>query len=425
MSSVNFDKYERIPNKEVIYRFKNMVDFQDFIEDTIPKLTSNAKTFNETSLNKNMMETKAQDLSKYGTSDVLSIMQRKTSFLFPNELNNFLQQVRSQVIKTDIVDIDQKKQIQFTERDIGIFSFDLASLGLIRIYEYYSPLLKTIVDSDDVRSDLLPNGEYRFYHVKVPFVPRHICKWDDSFGEYYSPILKRPIPKKELEFSADLTAYFPERKEIPQHDVERIQKMDEDGNPMFGSTFKKVFIHTPKINKSIPRIDLIINASYHWGVDARNQMIWNAMPAIAVAEKLNRSNIPFRLIASYPVEFKSNKKIYPFVVLKEDGEPLDINAISIMISDGRQFRYETFKGFITIAQDAGFSDYVDIPSLGFPITNATEIKSRYMEYLETRPNQNDIESSKNPASKIFFNNVLTERDAINEYDRVIDLISQI
>lgn len=134
----------------------------------------------------------------YGTTDTSWKSQPISTFLFNNELDTFLQSFRNQTVNVDIIDIDQQKAIKFTEKEIGIFSFDLASLGLIKVFEFFSPLLDKIVNPDFIRSYKNDKGELVFYHVYTPYVPKHICKYDIDKNGYYSNILKRNINKSEL-----------------------------------------------------------------------------------------------------------------------------------------------------------------------------------------------------------------------------------
>ncbi len=217
---------------------------------------------------------------------------------------------------------------------------------------------------------------------------------------------------------------MPEKPKIEKHEVERRQKVDKKGNKVFSSTFKKSFIYIPKVTTQLPRIDLIINASYGWSVSAVDQMIWSSMAAISIAEKLSASNVDFRIYASYPVKVNNNKKVYTFVKIKDSGEPLNINGIAILTSDGRQFRYQQFKGFITTAADAGYGS--DIPmSIGTPIINEGDIKNAFIEYLKRTKDFDSDDAAVFDNSKIVFGQSLNRQAAVDKYNQVVQQISNV
>ncbi len=369
--------------------------------------------------------------SWYGTTDTSWASQPISTFQFNNELDSFLQSFRSQTINVDVIDIDQQKAIKFTEKEIGVFSFDLASLGLIKVYDYYSPLLKEIVKPDLVRSYRNENGELIFYHVYSPYVPKHICNYNGRTNGYYSEILKRNVNKTDLVEEIDdnnIYFVFPERKEIPQHDVERKQKIGENGKPKYATTFKKCFIEIPKIEKPLPRIDIIVPSTFASGVDASTQMLYASMAAITLAEKLSKSGVNYRIIACYSGETSgagTKKRFFPFVTLKKEGEPLDKNKIAVLLSDGRQFRYRQFKGFFALQYDAGYDSSINVRTIGTPFTNPAEIKNAYLEMLAKSPNPDDRAASENPKSKIVLDLALSSQGAQNAYKNIISQISSL
>jgi hypothetical protein len=425
---------------------------------------------------------------KYGTTDASLVTSPITGYLFNNELDTFVQNVRDRTVTVDKVDIDQVKSIKFTEMEIGIFSFDLASLGLIPVMEYYSPLLKKIVSGNFVYaykdSNNVPlkddNGKTMFYHVFVPKVPTHSVEFDGGKNGYYSEILNRVLEKSDLFFDDKTNKfYYLETQEIIQHDVQQKQKLDANGKLKWTTTWKKSFIHIPRVSKPLPRVDIIVASSFGWNIDATTEMIYSSMAAIALAEKLSKSNVNYRIIVAYPLSTSgpgSTKEIYSYVVAKKDGEALDKNKIAVLMSDGRQFRYNQFKGFYATQYDAGFDSRISVTGIGSPINDSLFIdkqyptegngdkyiirdlssltqsrryneeydtpqdavedvkangwavdrtKIAYMDYLANSINPNDIMASKNWDSKILFSGALTEQDAVNQYESAITKISNL
>jgi len=419
---------EVVAPKTTVFMFDKINDYNDFIEEKaieLPKLSANAKRVYDDSTGDAFVNSTAKDITKFGTTDVDVVKSKLNTFLDSDKLNLFLDQFRNQTVSFDATDIDQKKKIVFTSQEIGIFSFDLASLGLVRVYEYFSPYLNKIISPNFVRSYKNNEGQLIFYHIMVEGVPRH--RLDLKGGKLYSYRLDREVDFEEAEKIEDednIEYFMPEKPKIEKHEVERRQKVDKKGNKVFSSTFKKSFIYIPKITTQLPRIDLIINASYRWGVSATDEMIWSSMAAITIAEKLANSNVDFRIYASYPVEFRNGKKAFTYVKLKDVNEPLNINGLAIMTSDGRQFRYQQFKGFILTGADAGYGN--DIPSsIGSPLNDEAEIKNNFIEYLKKAQDfdSNDAEVFKE--SKIVFGQSLNRKAAMDKYDEVIKQISKV
>ena len=426
-------KRVKLAGNRTALMFDNLDDYNKFIEDVDREAVGNTRIGLDRINQPNYVERsiRSNGISWYGTDDPNSVKGNLTTYLFNNELQSFLETFRNQTVNIDVIDIDQQKAIKFTDREIGIFSFDLASLGLIRVYEYYSLLLNKIVSPNLVKSQKGQDGSLVFYHVYTPFVPAHKVSYDLKQGGYYSTVLKRVVQKSELvEIVTDTDIYFefPERKEIQQHVVERIQQKDSKGREKFSSTFKKSFIYIPKVEKSLPRIDIIVGASYSSSINAQTQMIYSSMAAIAIAEKLSKSGVNYRIVASYPVETTgggTRKKVFTFVTVKKEGEPFDRNKIAILLSDGRQFRFQQFKGFLSSMFDAGYDSSVNPSTIGSAIYDADLVKEAYMEYLGKQDNPDDRAASQNPQSKIVFNGALNEAQARQQYNNIISTISKL
>jgi hypothetical protein len=219
---------------------------------------------------------------------------------------------------------------------------------------------------------------------------------------------------------------YPAKEEIPQHDVERRNKLDDKGNRKFSTTFKKSFIEIPKVEKPLPRIDIIVNSSFSRFVDARTQMIYASMSAISLAEKLSQSGIDYRIIASYPLEtYSGGYEVYSFVNIKKEGQTFDRNNTAVLLSDARNFRYNQFRGFLATQYDAGYDDYIEPYGIGSPLNDAGKIKRAYMDYLASSDNPEDVKASLNPQSKFVISGALSESQAVAQYDNIIKELKEL
>ena len=423
-----------LSRNNVSYFFDGLRDCEVFIDETLVKIPVNSsaydksKTYIDINLSKQRVESNVRSYGeeKYGTTDTTFVGNPLERYTKIDRLETESKRLNQKATKYDLKDIDQVKKLEFTERDIGIFSFDLASLGLVRVFEYYSPLLKQVVNSNYVVSEKLSDDKLLFYYVGTPFVPKHEVEYVGSKGGYFSNVLKRLVDKNELvsEDSDEKIAklFYPERQEIKRHEVERRQMLDKNGKPKFATTYKKCFINIPKIESTLPRIDIIVPISYSWGQNA-SEIFWNSVPLVSICERLTEANIDYRVIGCVGVKTMSgNKKNYGFVNIKNDNQPLDKNQLSMITSDMRFFRYNFFRLAYAMQYDSGFENYFST-SIGQPITDRIEIKQAYIDYLSKQSSESDRSAALNSLSKIVLPVSFSETQSENAYRNVIREIS--
>ena len=418
-------KMEKIGGYTTVFMFDKLFDFPDFINQ-VEKIISTGNARNQ--LNEFNSSTyvsgkiRREGARVFGTTDAELVKSNYTTYLFNNELSQFIEGLRNKTVKSDIVDIDQKKKMQFTSQEIGIFSFDLASLGLIKVYVYFSEAMNDFVDGNYVKSRRLSNGKVEFYFIGLPAIKRH--KLIVTETGLWSTVLRKQIPDAQAEKIVNgeiVSYYFPEQLAIPEHVVEQRQAI-ENGRPKFTTTWKKSFIHIPKVVSKIPRIDIIINSSYSYSVKGDTEMIWSCMAGIALAEKLQQAGVDFRIFVSYSARFMS-KNVFTFVKVKDANEPVNINAIAIAASDPRQFRYLGFKGFVTTAWEAGYDSFITA-GIGTPINDSDEIKEAFISYLK-KVKDFDQSDTIIKNSKIVFTQALSESAAIGKFNDAVEAISKV
>lgn len=425
-------KQKTSANKTVFF-FDNVGEIQQFTEDYYAKtpVGSNADRFigrfRGDSYVRNYSDYDMEDW--FGTTDKSWAGKPIERYYKLQEAEREIEQFRRKNIKADVIDIDQVKRIEFTEKEVGVFSFDLASLGLIRVFEYYSPITKSIVSPNLVVGEEV-NGEVKFFFIGQPYIPRHEVKYDVKKGGYFSPILNRIVDKSDLEIEeqgsgeeAAFLYFYPEQAEIPKHEVEQKQMVDESGEAVFTTTWKKCFIDIPKKKGNLPRIDIIIPISYNAYIKS-GQIFWNSIAVAAICEKLSKSNVNYRVIAAYTFEtIRGNKTGYGFVNIKNENQTFDLNQLGITISDTRFYRYDIFKFIYAMQAEAGWEQYFD-SSIGRAVSDTDDIKEQYLKFLAEQDSQSDRDAAKNPNSKIVFDIALTQSDVQNRYDSVIGKISK-
>lgn len=469
------------------FSFVGLDDFNRFIEQADTNCETNSRCRLELDDNTQAtMQGEANRLGSkwFGTTDPALLIPNPTNFLFNNDLESFLQTVRSTTVNVDKTDLDQQKTIRFTDREVGVFSFDLASLGLVPVYEYYSTMLNKIVNANNVvierDNDGKPikdaSGKSIFYHIYKEAIAEHYIIFDATLKGYYSKLLNRKVQPTEyltINENGVFKYLFIEMPEIQRHRVEQKQVLNANGKKKFKTTFKKVFIEIPKIEKPLPRIDIIVSASYSSKVNAQTEMIYSSMAAISLAEKLSSAGVNYRIIVSYPIQTNANansrKQVYTYVTLKKEGQVLDKNQIATMLSDGRSFRGNGFRGFIASMYDAGYDAQIS-GSIGSPIydnliilknkdlkyevvdvttntnyygnrefdteelaeeavlnsgNNVNRVKNAYIDLLAQSTDPSDKEAAKRKDSKIIFSGALSVQDATNQYNTVIKQITRL
>jgi hypothetical protein len=417
-------KRTNIGRNKTAYLFDNLDLVNRFIQETEQRCTGKCRSgFNRISTPSYISE-RAAKVSWYGTTDV-NLVKKPIDFLRNNELENYLEILRSRIVNVDQSDIDQQKAIRFTEKEIGVFSFDLASLGLIPVYEFYSPLLKSFVSPNLVVSETNANGELLFFHIYTPEIVEHVVKYNTSTAGYYSNILKRNVDRTELVEISNVEFVYPRKDEVQKHLLEREHKLDENGNKKFTTTFKRCFIEIPKIEKPLPRIDIIVGNTFPSIAKADTEFIYNAVGAIALAEKLSKSGIQYRMIVCTDVKSENGHKSFAFTNIKKEGEVLSRNNISILTSDARFLRWNTFKLLYAIQYDSGQDNYISVSTIGTVDSTSDDIKNAYIDMLSLSDNPIDIESSKRPNTKIVFANSRSLQQAEDEYNRIIETLKNL
>ncbi len=447
MINPSFYKRVNVSPNNWVFNFDTLGDFNRFITEKKSSATGGStleRNYTFVEVDTPIAERNSLD-TWYGINNVSQLTTNMNSFLYERELPTLLSKLDQRIGKVYIKDLDQNKVIEFTEQEVGIFSFDLASLGLIPVYEYYSDLLKAIVDNNKVQSYKNAVGTLIYFLDEQVAIPLHKVNYSEKYGGWYSEILKRVVAKSELEL-IDLEYFYPEKSFIPRHDVEKRHKLDTNGKKKYTTTFKKSFIKITKKEKPMPRIDIIAPFSFNASVDAET-MKYNALGAIKLAETLSKLGINFKIVITYPFipqNISPRTNIFMFMNAKSEEEPLDKNRIAVLLSDPRYYRYERFRSIVSAINDVGvgisaestaatttaaqstlatqaarFLNFNARNSNWSTITDTTEIKNNYVEYLKQSNKSSDREAASRTDTKFVLNVANSEQQAFNEYDRII------
>lgn len=425
---------EGIPLK-VIYAPKGMFELMDWTRKTLlASKNSKIKELADNYSSKEFIQSviRQEGTSIYGTKDINQITSEKTQFLFSEESEKLLEKLLKRTNQIDVSILNQKKNIIFNDRELGIFSFDLASLGLIPVVEYYSSVLNSVVNPNMVRSEKV-DGKTIFYHIEVPFVPEH--KLVDKGTHLFSPVLGINIEREAAIVKADpsgeIILTLPQRDAVAKHQVEQRQVLNTNGSKKFSSTNKKSFIFLENIKKNLPQIDIILSVAFSWKVDASTQMLYNSLPVIALLKMLEKNNVKFRLFYQGLTGLHQTRKNDPseysslLVKLKDLNDSIDYNMTNIVCSDGRFFRYETFQSKLA-AYDILKQDYLYIDSLGYPVNDYTKLVESFntsiRELKDFGSANPDTFEGDNDSTKVVFPASLSEEQAFDAYEKAVNKI---
>lgn len=251
-------------------------------------------------------------------TDLEKLMEGYTTFQNPKLLQKTIGQIDSE-IPADMFSAIDKPKMKINDK-FGMFSFDLASMAMTYVYDYYTLKGKKV---------------------------------DSAF----------------VEKSTSRFIYLPTKEEVTQEIRRR-----KDGTPVVVSSVRNSLIDFEKSSKQDRSVEIMVFNSFA-GRESADTVIYNSMAAISVAKNLLLKGFRVKLTSVIVVTSDKKKTYYHFIPAKRFNQPLDINAAAYVCGDPRFFR---FQGFKIIA--SGFDrDKTKIPGgLGF-ILNDTKPLSIVIE----------------------------------------------
>jgi len=216
-------------------------------------------------------------------------------------------------------------RIKFTDKPIGVFDFSQASKGLIRPVEYFSFEDDKTINPDLVQKGELNGNEFYYYMKKEKQVVV------ERRQEGTTAIAKN-CDNVKVKKNEKLKLFLPYR------DGDVLLKCGEY-KLRFTSTNKKVYAVREKKGGGIaPYVDLYLACGNNWNHDPESMLI-QMMPNLLLGRILEKSGVRVRLFGFYVQDINSDIYLNSFFMMKNYGEPIDINKIAVFTSDTRFFRY--------------------------------------------------------------------------------------
>jgi transaldolase len=244
----------------------------------------------------------------YGlNTEIEKLLNGYTVFQNPTLLAETLKNLNNS-IPNELFSGIKKPKMKINDR-FGMFSFDLASMAMTFIYEYFNN-----------------KGE----------------KVDSNF-----------VQKVGTDF------VFTPTNELVKQEI----KKQPNGNPVVVSSVRNSLIDFEKKEQEKKAVEIFILCSASSGVKAEDY-IYNAMAGISVAQNLTEKNIQVKVTALFVSQDNEKRTFFHLIPVKNFNQPLDINAVAYVCGDARFYRFQGFKAKFIGWDSLSFK----VPSnLGIPI----------------------------------------------------------
>lgn len=345
----------------IVDNFKNLLEYQEWVKDSVANISDANKVsvqrFERSSI-ESMISMSKKWFGEGVTFDELA--KGITNYKSPELIQRLLGRVNDKMT-TRTKDQIKTRRVKFNANGLGIFIFDRASMGMYRLKEFYSDKHEQVVQREQVKE---VNKNFKLISDGSKVIER----WEQK----------------------------------------------PDGKPKVRTTNKNVYAYFPPLNKENKAVELFLTCGGYAGVDS-DQFLYSGMSAIVIAQLLEKARIKTKItivIGSSPDGFKRNA--YAVVVpVKNYDEALDINLIALLSSDPRFFRYEGFKGVVSLYDYFG----VEAPgSLGTAMTR---------DYLYKTIEESDYSKrAKLAPNRFYLGGTFTERDALRMIENTIEEIAE-
>jgi hypothetical protein len=295
----------------------------------------------------------------YGPKTKLAqLKEGYTQFQKPELLDEALNKLKVN-INDDLFSGLDKPKVNFNDK-FGIFSFDLASMMMTYVFEYYTKNGDK-VDSNYVEKN--KNGQFVF------------------------------TPNGQI--------------------VDQVIKRREDGTPVVVSQVNNSYIDFEKQEKEQRSVEIMVNVSFA-GVEGAEKVIYNSLAGITVAENLLKKGFKVKLTGLFSIQYKGTHYFH-IIPVKRFNQPLDKNAAAYVLGDPRFFRYEIFKLIAHGIDQSG----IKVPETFGIIETNLDLISRRIEKNYVPNSQR-----KQADSRLYFGGSRDMTDVKNEVDKALDILNE-
>lgn len=287
-----------------------------------------------------------------------------TTYLYQSELMDFLKRAKDLFREISIGGAFEKDRLVATDLSIGVFSFDLASQGLYRPMEYFSPELNRLIDPDLVIStQVADTDEYVFTYKED--------------GVVYVLIQQQEGTKAILDGERDTLIFRTRTKKVNLYRGGKKAISDEDTSQE--AKFVDLFVKVGGLSYYTPTmfryrvLPMIMTAYFLQSAGIKCAI--NALISGSISRSRGRGNRSY--IQSYPV--------------KQYSQNLDFNEITFETADPRVFRGRDFRWIASVFWKK-FNGYNVGSGLGRDLSEReAEVQfEEYKNYLIDEANKGDL-----------------------------------
>jgi hypothetical protein len=255
--------------------------------------------------------------------------------IYPNtdDLNAYIENYQAFRDKIDSGGSFKKQKLKLSEDKRFLFSFSLASKGLIRVAEYFNEeiakkyptmfnsfgqakddinMVAGVVNSEIIESIPLANGKTKFFI--------------NLNGKEYPLRQQQKGTAKMLEINP--TAIL---KQTDEGMFYTDPSFYDDFSLVFSSTFKKSYIEMPKKGGSARAVDIYVPFDMvNYELESR---ILPAIPLILATEYLTQAKVKVRLNITRPIiSYLGNTRVVSIIgfPIKDFSDPIDWNKLAVL-----------------------------------------------------------------------------------------------
>tara|TARA_R110000824_G_scaffold139685_9_gene304972 strand:+ start:1576 stop:3015 length:1440 start_codon:yes stop_codon:yes gene_type:complete len=280
-----------------------------------------------------------------GTTDIDVLKNPINRYLDPTSLDNSIDSIKDFFATIKLGGAFEKDRFVATSQPKGVFSFDLASQGLYRPQEYYSPDLDKLIPSNSI-TKISSNPNQFVYTKTTPNGKKETFELIQQQEGTLCMYKKNKLIKKLIsEGTPKILAQQKAEKEYPGCKLR------------FATSTKKVYlIRTGDlIDENEKGEEKVVDIFIPIG-GLRNQtprsLMYTTMPSLLLAYFMNFYGIKTRILGLQKGNYNGNEFIASFKI-KDYDEPFDFNRIAILTADSRVFRYNLFKSVVYFYNQLG------------------------------------------------------------------------
>ena len=292
------------------------------------------------------------DLDFVGSDDLDELNGDIKDFADVNALDSIIDNVKDLFSTISLGGAFDKDRFIATAMPIGIFDFSLASQGLYKPQEYYSPDLDKLINPDLVRT-INKNPLIFVYYGKDGYDFKAYVLTQQQEGTYCVG-KKEDYIKKLVKGGTDLKlAKDMAKKEFPNCRL------------VFRTTTKKVYLtrasNSLADNESGGEkyVDILAPIG-GLAKQTPRSLMYSVMPSLLLVYFLNNAGIKTRVLGT--MQSAKNDNIlggairdtyrgFESFVIKDYDETLDFNKVAILTADSRIFRWKIFEGIAGFYND--------------------------------------------------------------------------